>query len=115
MGSMPLPFGRKSWPSSAEELIEENVSVRLITSRSGSQATLFAVGTPEMTSELVWECKTTFNLLAEKRNVTFIWISCHAGMKGNENGNQQAKSVTASEYIGLVPILGLTSCWIGII
>ncbi|XP_033228882.1 ribonuclease H-like [Belonocnema kinseyi] len=94
---------------SAEILLEENAPGRQITICSDSEATLSAVGKPDIASELVWECKKALNRLVEKNKVALIWVSGHTGIKGNEKADQQARSGAADEYIGPEPVLGLAS------
>ncbi|XP_033212494.1 ribonuclease H1-like [Belonocnema kinseyi] len=98
----------------AEILLEENAVGRKITICSDSQATLTAVGKPDITSQLVWECKKALNKLAEKSEVAFIWVPGHTGIKGNGKADQLLRIGAAGEYIGPKKVLGQAFCCIGL-
>ena len=94
----------------AETLMSEKEAGRRFSICSNSQAAIRAVGKPEISSILVWECKKALNQLAELNNVALIWVSGHSGIKGNEKADQLVKKGAAGKPIGPEPILGLAPC-----
>jgi hypothetical protein len=59
---------------------------------SDSQAALEALSGPKVTSRLVLECQEALLALANRDDVTLIWVLGHQGILGNENtDNLQGK------------------------
>ena len=94
----------------AEILRKEGKVGKCITICCDSQAAITAVGKPDISSILVWECKEALNQLVEGNKVNLLWVPGHKGIRGCERADQQAKNGAARRPIGPEPLLGLAAC-----
>jgi ribonuclease HI len=58
---------------------------------SDSQAALKAINNPKVTSRLVVECMDALSELAERNEVTLMWVPGHSGILGNEKADELAR------------------------
>lgn len=85
---------------------ERNYQRKEIYIASDSKAALLALDSPQVKSKLVWECKTSLNLLGEKNQVNLIWVPGHSGIHGNEAADQLAREGGTTPFTGPEPFCG---------
>jgi len=87
---------------------------------SDSQAALRALNAVRTTSSLVHQCQKVLNDISLRHVVGLIWVSEHAGIRGNEIADGLARGGTALRFLGLEPALGVSrrdlqmrlGCWL---
>ncbi len=63
-----------------------------------------------MTSRLVAECQDALLALANRNEVTLIWIPGHQGIPGNEETDRLARQASAALPLVPQPTLGISKC-----
>ena len=70
---------------------------------SDSQAALTAVSSPKVTSKLVAECQDSLLALANRNEITLIWVPWH-------HGNEEAGQASAAQPLRPQRALGIPNC-----
>jgi ribonuclease HI len=75
---------------------------------SDSQAALKALQAAKTTSPLVRQCQQALNDISTRRAVGLYWVPGHAGVRGNENADELARSGSVQQFVGPEPFLGIS-------
>ena len=63
-----------------------------------------------MTSKLVAECQDALLALANRNEVTLIWVPGHHGILGNEEADKLARQASGTLPLGPELVLGIPKC-----
>lgn len=82
-----------------------DISGNRVTICSDSESTIKALTSPVTTSELMKECKETFNHSGLRNQITMIWVPEHSGVDGNEKADELARRGSAAVCYGPEPFI----------
>jgi hypothetical protein len=69
-----------------------------------------AVSSPKVTSRLVAECLDALSVLANRNEVTLIWVTGRCGIPGSEKADKLAWQGAAMTLLGPESALGIPRC-----
>jgi ribonuclease HI len=81
---------------------------------SDSQTALKALSGPKVTSRLVAECLDAVSVLANRNEITPIWVPGHCGIAGSEKADELDRQGAAMTLLGPQPALGIPRCSAGV-
>ncbi|KAJ8914741.1 hypothetical protein NQ315_017452 [Exocentrus adspersus] len=72
-----------------------------------NQATLHALKSPRITSQVVLECTNSLAALGQRNKVRLVWVPGHSGVAGNEEADVLVRKGSSDTLTGPEPAIGL--------
>ncbi|MCP3663266.1 MAG: reverse transcriptase-like protein [Gammaproteobacteria bacterium] len=111
LGTLPSVFQTevRAIQAGADLVLSLDATASPVVIYSDSQAAVKALSAPKIRSSLVLDCVQALNSLAAVTSVTVCWIPGHSSFAGNNKADALANQATATPYLGLEPVLPVTS------
>jgi hypothetical protein len=74
-----------------------------------SKATIKALDSFQINSELVWDCHQSLVKLAEHNRIQLVWVAGRTEFDGNEMAHQLARQGSSHPFIGPEPVLRISA------
>ncbi|KAJ8909539.1 hypothetical protein NQ315_013885 [Exocentrus adspersus] len=75
--------------------------------QTNSQAALYALKSPRITSQVVLECTNSLAELGQRNKVRLVWVPGHSSVAGNEEADALARKGSSDIFTGPEPAVGL--------